>query len=418
MRPAKLFLAVFLLINLALPAAFAQPVEQTLARLFSYDPHPATAMFADKVPVNGTLADIEIRFIESWVEKKDSANINRISFEITARDKGQTLASARTEGYPITTSMQKGDIIGATSLANLNFKATLDSFEKNRDGVTDLTAIFSISYSLEALKTAKDAEANKATSSSLTLSRKLAEKADSLPDKHAKTKISLYEKALIAAPAAASSPAAREFRSIVEQKIAALKGNTKYVAPDLPSKPAAIDDIPAVTPSIPETKPTSTTYKPKVNPEAVNLYQQAKTLFAQDKGPEGREALRKALEIAPDYYDALVLLGDNAFGNRKFSRAKEAFEKALNLNDKDSDSMLKYFKACYYMGEGSDAINKLLVYKNRYPESNGIKLALSEAYFQLGDLPNARQVCLEVLQADPANYQAKELLKRIDRLMK
>ncbi|MDN5280303.1 MAG: hypothetical protein PWR01_4268, partial [Clostridiales bacterium] len=100
MRPAKLFLAVFLLINLALPAAFAQPVEQTLARLFSYDPHPATAMFADKVPVNGTLADIEIRFIESWVEKKDSANINRISFEITARDKGQTLASARTESYP------------------------------------------------------------------------------------------------------------------------------------------------------------------------------------------------------------------------------------------------------------------------------------------------------------------------------
>ncbi len=70
------------------------------------------------------------------------------------------------------------------------------------------------------------------------------------------------------------------------------------------------------------------------------------------------------------------------------------------------------------MGEGSDAINYLVEIKNRYPRNNRIKLTVSEAYFQLGDLPNARQLCEEVISANPGNYQAKDLLQRIDRLMK
>ncbi len=247
----------------------------------------------------------------------------------------------------------------------------------------------------------------------MNLCRRLAKTADSLPDKNKKTKISLYKKALLATPEPGSSPAADSFRKTIEQKIAALGGSVIQEQPE--PKVAPVKYEPAY--------PIKSTKQPeqpanKVAPSAKNLYSQARTLLAQGKGPEGREALRQALAIAPDYYDALVLLGDNAFENRKFSRAKDAFSSALAQNDKDSETILKYFKACYYMGEGSDAINYLVEIKNRYPRNNRIKLTVSEAYFQLGDLPNARQLCEEVISANPGNYQAKDLLQRIDRLMK
>lgn len=396
-------------------AVAGQPVEQTLARLFSYDPHPATAVFAEKVPYNGQMAEIEIRFIETWTEKKDSANISAIAFNISAKKGGQILGSAETAKVTINPGLTQGHNLGQASLGNLIFKATLDSLEKDKNGVTDLTVIFSLAYNLEELNSAKNAEANQVSASSMTLCTSLAKKADALPDKNAKTKIALYQKALTAAPPETSSPAAADFRSMVEQKIAALGGNAQPVTEN--REPVILK--PVITPvQNRPMQPAVTGQKQEINPQAVSLFQQAKSLLAQNNGPEGREALRKALEIAPDYYDALVLLGDNAFANRKYSRAKEAFDKALNLDNQNAETMLKYFKACYYLGEGSSAIDRLVAIKNQYPDNRRIKLTLSEAYFQIGDLPNARALCDQVLQADPNNYQAQDLIKRIDRLMK
>ncbi|MEW6712510.1 MAG: hypothetical protein AB1403_22020, partial [Candidatus Riflebacteria bacterium] len=195
---------VFLLAGCLMPAS-AQPVEQTFARLFSYDPHPDRATFAEKVPFNGNMADIEVKFIESWVEKKDSANINSIKFSINAIKNGATLATAETSNFTINNKITKGQIIAETALGNLKFKATLDSFEKNSAGITDLTVVFSLVYQTQDLSAAKDNEANQSSASSMTLCRSLAAKADALPDKNTKTKIGLYRKALTAAPAETAS---------------------------------------------------------------------------------------------------------------------------------------------------------------------------------------------------------------------
>jgi tetratricopeptide (TPR) repeat protein len=153
-----------------------------------------------------------------------------------------------------------------------------------------------------------------------------------------------------------------------------------------------------------------------VNPEAVTLFKHAQTLLAQNKGPEGREALRKALDIAPDYRDALILLGDNAYENRKYNRAKEAFDKVISLNDRDADSLLKYFKACYYNGEGPQAILRLAEINNSYPNDNSIKFAVAQAYFQLGDMVNAESLCNQILAANPGNFNARDLLERVKKL--
>ena len=74
MKPTKLFFFSALFLLVASVSLVAQPVEQSLARLFSYDPHPATAKFADPAPYNGELVDVEIKFSETWTEKKNSAN--------------------------------------------------------------------------------------------------------------------------------------------------------------------------------------------------------------------------------------------------------------------------------------------------------------------------------------------------------
>jgi tetratricopeptide (TPR) repeat protein len=417
MKFQKLSIFVVLFVLLLPLAAISQPVEQTLARLFSYDPHPATAMFAEKVPFNGQMADIEIRFTETWNEKKDSANISAISFTISALKSGQILGSANTSTVKITPALGNGQSLGEATLGNLKFKATFESLEKNSDGVTDVTVMFSLVYDTEDLNAARNAEADQSSMSSMTLCTSLAKKADALPDKNAKTKIALYQKALISAPPATMSPAAAEFRTMVENKIAALGGKTE--TSDKPvEKPINIKPVIAPPISRPSAPATQKTEKSAVSPQARTLYQEAQSLFNQNKGPEAREALRKALEIEPNYYDALVLLGDNAFANRKYSRAKEAFDKAINIENQDADTLLKFFKACYYLGEGSTAIERIATVHNQYPQNKNIALALSEGYFQLGDLPNARSLCEQVLQSDPANLQAKDLLKRIDRLMK
>ncbi len=430
MRIFRTLLCLVFLPAVCLMPACAQPVEQTFARLFSYDPHPDRATFAEKVPFDGNMVSIEVRFIENWVEKKDSASINSIKFGINAIKNGATLATTETRNFTINKEITKGQVIAETAMGNLKFKATLDSFEKKSAGITDLTVVFSLIYKTQDLSAAKDNEANQSSASSMTLCRSLATKADALPDKNVKTKIGLYQKALTAAPAETASPEAAAFRQMIEHKISSLSGQSP-AAPEIPKKseietPPAEIEPPALPPQIPvkEEKPAvkipqNGTFIPaSVNPEAKALYQQAKSLLERDKGPEGRETLRKALEIAPDYYEALILLGENAFANRKYARAKEAFEKAINVNSRDSKTLLKFFKACYYLGEGSIAIERLQSIKRNNPNDRGITLALAQAFFQNGDLPNARLMCDEVLNADPENYQGKDLIKRIDRLMK
>jgi TolA-binding protein len=408
----SLLFAIFLL-SLA-PCLLADPIVQTFTRLFSYDPHPSSEKFPEQAPYNGKFADIEVRFIEKWTEKNDIAVLSEISFDIKALRDGKVVAETQTKPFKITANSTTGSFVGHENLGNLNFKAILDSFAHDSGGVTDLTIVFSLTYPENHLKKAQNAKADNAAASSMTLCTKLAEKADALPDKNAETKIGLYKKALMVAPAAGSSPTADNFRKTVIAKISALGGKATAPVTSPSSKPLSI-----TTPNtdIINKQPTKTHVAKPANAQAKKLYNQARAFFAQDKGPEGREALRNALEVDPDYYDALILLGENAFNNRKFSRAKEAFDKALKINDQNADAMLKYFKACYYMGEGSDGVDRLTQIQKKYPENRSIKLALSEAYFQLGDLPNARRLCQEVLQISPSSYQAKDLLKRINRLM-
>ena len=416
MKSAKTIFFLFLFSVAMIVPAFA--AQQSFSRLFSYDPHPATARFAEQMPVNNTLADIEIRFNESWNTKTSPATINQISFEIYALKNGRKLVAKSTEKININPGLRPGSTLSSLYLENLKFQADLSELQKSSAGVTDLTVKFNVSYDSAAMQQAKQKVENQAAAPDLSLCSRFAKRADSLPAKNIKGKISLYKKALMVAPPASHSDLARQFRAEVNQKLNALND------PDAAKTAITQSQQPVVQI---ETRPIQTTQTPltqksysstsSLNPRAVELYKQAKTFLAKNQGPEGRQALRQALDLEPDYYEAIVLLGDNAFENRKFVRAKEAFDKALKLNNKDADIMLKYFKACYYKGEGATAIERLQGIQRNNPNDNNINLALAESYFQLGDLPNAEELCNKVLQKNPSNYKAKNLLERINRLL-
>lgn len=403
MRSYKTFFLV-LCMMLTTIQAFTADAEQTVVRMLSYDPHPSSAAFTEQVPFNGELLDLEVEFHETWKEVKDYALLNQVSFSLKALNNGAVAGEATGKKLSLD-KVKKGQTLETITLGDITLTVTADDIQKKGNGITDITLTFKASYPKAALQQAREQQSEKQTPISLTLARKLAEKADAMPDSNPQAKVALFRKALTAAPTADSSPEAAAFYLEINDKIELLESQD-------PDKPAF---------KSPESKATTEEAPApdkSVNAEAKELLKQAKAFFAQDKGPEGREALRKSLEIAPDFHEALIVLGDNNYSNRKYARAKEAYDKALGLLERDSDTLLKYFKACYYLGEGAEAIIRLENANRKFSSDKRIRFSLAEAYFQLGDLTSAQAVCSDILNSEPSNLRAKDLMSRINRLMK
>jgi len=413
-------------------AVFAETAEQTLERMFSYDPHPGSAFFAEKVPFNGKMHDFEIVFIENWQVKGENGTLKQIAFKIQARDGEQVLASSETIPA-VAAKISKGQQIGNVKIGDVGFSASVTDVAKNKSGITDLTISFKLTYDKAAVETAEK-PSEKPSTSGLDFARQLANRAADMPEDKPAARINMYKRALMAAPAAEVSAEAAAFHSEINAAISVLEKSSPDFAPFKKTEPAfvmtpqpdkAVVTEPAVTgePDVAEPKAEPMAAPSQVRkadtPEtAVTLYKEARNLFAQNKGPEGREALRKALEIAPAYHDALLLLGDNATENRRWARAKDAYKQALDITERDADTLLKYFKACYYIGEGADAIVYLEQVRSKYPTERRIQLTVAEANFQLGDLPAAKALCEEMLQKDPGDSRASDLLQRVNRLHK
>jgi len=414
---------MFLFIVLSAVSASGQNIEQKITRLFSFDPHPMTAEFAEPAPYKGEFLKHEVLFHETWKNSGGKDYLQSIHFTLNVVQSGKVIASSST--VPFTTvKLKKAQQIGEASIGTTQLQAIIEDFSKSGPGIAELTLTFKLSYPEVKVEKAEAKIANIMTSTALELCRKLAERASQIPAENAKARLSLYKKALAAAPAAASSPEAAEFHASIGQLIADIEQEKSSEAEPTPaSKPVEEPQTPAATESssatadkTPETAaPAATKLSGTVAPEATALYRQAQSLFAQNKGPEAREALRRAIEIAPDYREALILLGDNAYSNRKYARAKEAFEKVISLEETDADSLLKFFKAGYYLGEGAEAVLRLAAAKDKHPDDLRLKMAFAEASFQLGDLINAEAACIEILNVNATHSQAKDLLERVRR---
>ena len=417
---------MFLIIILSAVSASGQNIEQKITRLFSFDPHPMAAEFAEPVPYKGEFLQHEVLFHETWKSSAGKEYLESIHFTLNIVQSGNVIASASTAPFT-TVKLKKGQQIAETSIGTTRLAVFIEDFSKTGPGLAELTLTFKLSYPEVKVEKAEAKIANLKTSTALDLCRKLAERANQIPVENVGARLSLYKKALAAAPTAPSSPEAAEFHASIGKLIADIEQKRSLQAEPAPtSVPAEEPQKTAVTESSSTTEskaseataPAATKQPGTVAPEATALYRQAQSLFAQDKGPEAREALRRAIEIAPDYREALILLGDNAYSNRKYAKAREAFEKVISLDEKDADSLLKFFKAGYYLGEGSEAVLKLAAAKDKHPDDLRLKMAFAEASFQLGDLINAEAACIEILNLNAGHSQAKDLLERVRKHLK
>ncbi len=398
------FFAAFILLMLSGNIAIAALQQQTIVRTISYDPHPASAEFAQQAPFKGKLMQIAVAFKENWKTVRDTAYLQDITISLTSKGKGGDAGSVSSNKI-LTEKVKKGQLLETIKMGELSLEISVEDLVKAKGGVTDLTLTFKLIYPEEAMQAAAAIDAENQSSGALSLAQKLAQKAMAMPDSNPKAKAALLRRALSAAPAANTSVAAEKFHDEINATIMDIESHI----PDGPS---------SVAPARPSSSESTKVPTQQISPEAKDLLKHARAMFAQEKGPEAREALRKALEMHPDFYDALIMLADNAYQNRKYARAKESYDKALEINDRDPEVQLNLFKARYYMGEGAEAVESFQQVSNRYPKDTLLKLNLSEAYFQLGDLPSAQAICQHVLEQNPNNYRAKDLLQRIGKLMK
>ncbi|PKL46838.1 MAG: hypothetical protein CVV42_15155 [Candidatus Riflebacteria bacterium HGW-Riflebacteria-2] len=426
MKSLKLCVLFVFIALVSASALFAETAELTLERMFSYDPHPGSAIFAEKVPFNGKMHDFEIVFVEEWKVSGENGTLKQIAFKIQALDGSNVVASSET--IPADAAkISKGQQIGNVKIGDVGFAANVTDIAKNKGGITDLTVSFKLTYDKATIESAQK-QSEKRSASGLDFARQLASRAAAMPEDKPAAKVSMYKRALMAAPAAETSAEASAFHNEINAAINGLEKSSPAFAPFKQTEPAFVttaqpeppavvepDDTTPVTEPAPQAAPVR---KADIPAEAVALYKEARSMFAQDKGPEGREALRKALEMAPAYYDALQLLGDNASENRRWARAKDAYKQALDLRERDAETLLKYFKACYYIGEGAEAILYLEQVRSKYPAERRIQLTVAEANFQLGDLPAAKALCEELLLKDPDDSRANDLLQRVNRLHK
>ncbi|NLI76016.1 MAG: tetratricopeptide repeat protein [Candidatus Riflebacteria bacterium] len=456
----------------AAPAVEPRTVLSSVPRMISYDPHPTTFRLAQPVTVDGRPFAAEIEILEKWESKKSNAYLRELGARLRLSENGAVVQTVEIAPVKLSSGKgKKGFVLGEAKGNGVGLAIVLDKAQGGLAAATELTVEFQV-FALAAGATPAPAAAAAAAAptapvpttatgpepvpatapaaaagtageptpalvrpgepthqgaaatpgqptagstaaqtapalpaGSLGIAMKLAEKAAALSDTAAAAKIKLLEQALRAAPAADLSAEAAAFRQDLEARLTTLR-----TAAPAPAPAAGAGTVPG---TVAAAAPAA-----QADPQAVAWYQEAKTLFDQQKEPEARELLRKAVEKDPSFRDGWFLLGKNAAANGKHARAMEALDKALSLKDDDVEAARLYFKSAYYTGDAEAGLDKLRGLSNRYPDNLEARRALADALFQANDLPGCEEECLKVLQARPNDRAATELLERARQRMK
>lgn len=89
--------------------------------------------------------------------------------------------------------------------------------------------------------------------------------------------------------------------------------------------------------------------------EAENVYEKAISDLDNDKREPGVSGLIRSLEIFPDYYLALVKLGEEYINLKKYGEARDTLNRAVKINGKDNRSQYSLGYASYQLKDFSGA---------------------------------------------------------------
>jgi tetratricopeptide (TPR) repeat protein len=135
---------------------------------------------------------------------------------------------------------------------------------------------------------------------------------------------------------------------------------------------------------------------------ATKLYKQAISDFENGKAEAAAENLKKSIEIFPDYYLALDLLGEHYIKQQDFKTAQEVLERAVKVNQKGASSFYLLGYAQYTAKQYKAAIQSLREAITWSPKSANSHLYLGMALRQIAKYEDA----------EAQMKKAKELAKK------
>ncbi|MBF0407088.1 MAG: hypothetical protein HQM10_07030 [Candidatus Riflebacteria bacterium] len=379
-------------------------------RSISFDPHPLTIQPMDKpLVVKGAKVDYQIEFIEKWKTDGKNPSLKEIGFNIIVSQNGNPV-SINVPSIEVKKSMEKGEYLGGAKFGDVSVQLFLDDLQRTGKDIVSLTVAGKLTSPLSAAGTSETSEVSaadagnvegadeKTSASGITLAKKFMDKADGLVNNKA-AQIALLTRAL---SALGENPAgeALKLADIIRAKLSLLNSEP---AGKMPSEAKVGNETKSIV-----AKKTDVTSE-KDSP-AKPIFEEAKKNFAIDNQVEGRNLLRQAVEKDPKFWPAWKMLGENALSNSKYTKAKEAFESALQHKSDDLDSAVGYFKACYYGGESEIGLEKLRQVSRTITASPRGKIELAKAYFQAGDFVACEEECLDIISKFNSPKEASDLL--------
>ena len=165
----------------------------------------------------------------------------------------------------------------------------------------------------------------------------------------------------------------------------------------------------------------------EIPPDAAAAYEQAMAALERGDSEAGMEHLERAVDLAPDYYDALNKLGIEYLKASRYRDAEVPLERARGLNPNDPRPLvnlgmlhLQEGQAGETSGETASAGQSYSMAAELLAEALRLDPLAAEAHFYLGSalyeigaLEEAEASLLEALGLDPALYDAHLMLLNV-----
>lgn len=384
---------------------FAENKVQTFARLFSYDPHPNSAIFAKTIPYSGSLAQAEVVFHEVWTTKSSKTGLTKVGFTLNLKSNNKILGTINIKPVTISSNMQKaGSIVAVGNINNVKLQVSTISTQKDKSSITDMTLKFELTYDNSTMTSVQKTQRPTGSSNfTLSLAEKFEKRADELKEGSNAEKIVMYKRALKIAPANNSSAMATAFHTRVTNKITALSGGTTAVQT---STTETIE-----TPSADEEASIyqNTTSKTQLS----SLLSSANQQVSNKQYTEALSTLKQAVQLFPNNTDALKQLGMTALQNQNLSLSQDAFSKLMNLGKLDKDSLQAYFKSLFLQGKGSEGLDMIKEVVSKYPSNGDLKLVLANALLQNGNISEAGDLIQNLMKNKSTQDAAKKLMSKL-----
>jgi tetratricopeptide (TPR) repeat protein len=122
---------------------------------------------------------------------------------------------------------------------------------------------------------------------------------------------------------------------------------------------------------------------------AVKAHQLALRLFSERKSEEGISALRQAIKLFPDYFDAHFALGLEMFHQHRYEDSTQELEKARLINPRDSRLYHIFGLVLYEKKKYATAVKVFEACEQLDPHNAEVRLMRGAALIDLGQLPEA-----------------------------